>query len=44
MVYPVGKKYTPAPSAPGLKLVSTPEFKALFTAEDVELPSWVGGT
>lgn len=43
IVYPVVKKYMSAPSAPRLKLVSTPELKALFCVEDVKLPSWVNG-
>ncbi|XP_039170473.1 BRISC and BRCA1-A complex member 2 [Eucalyptus grandis] len=43
VVYPVGKKYVSAASAPRLKLVSTPELKALFSVDDVKLPSWVDG-
>lgn len=43
VIYPVGKKYGPTPSAPRLKLISTPELKALFSIEDVKLPSWVDG-
>ncbi|KAI6688358.1 hypothetical protein NL676_025186 [Syzygium grande] len=43
VVYPVGKKYASTASAPRLKLVSTPELKALFSVDDVKLPSWVDG-
>ncbi|QCD95585.1 BRCA1-A complex subunit BRE [Vigna unguiculata] len=43
VVYPVGRKYTSVPSAPRLKLVSSPELKALFSIDDVKLPSWVDG-
>lgn len=43
VIYPVGRKYMSAPSAPRLKLVSTPELKALFSIEDVKLPSWLDG-
>lgn len=43
VVYPVGRKYASAPSAPRLKLVSTPELKSLFSTEDVKLPSWLDG-
>ncbi|KAK3426141.1 hypothetical protein EUGRSUZ_F02661 [Eucalyptus grandis] len=43
VVYPVGKKYVSAASASRLKLVSTPELKALFSVDDVKLPSWVDG-
>lgn len=32
-----------APSAPRLKLVSSPELKALFSIDDVKLPPWVAG-
>lgn len=43
VVYPVGRKYVSAPSAPRLKLMSTPELKALFFVDDVKLPPWVDG-
>ncbi|KAG2372486.1 uncharacterized protein HKW66_Vig0206450 [Vigna angularis] len=43
VVYPVGRKYTSVPSAPRLKLVSSPELKAVFSIDDVKLPSWVDG-
>ncbi|KAK4778554.1 hypothetical protein SAY86_006082 [Trapa natans] len=42
-VYSVPKRYMSSPSAPRLKLVSTPELKTLFSVEDVKLPSWVSG-
>lgn len=32
-----------APSAPRLKLVSSPELKVLFPIEDVKLPPWLDG-
>nr|AFK45008.1 unknown [Lotus japonicus] len=43
VVYPVGRKYLSAPSAPRLKLVSTSELKALFSIDDVKLPPWLDG-
>ncbi|XP_038715428.1 BRISC and BRCA1-A complex member 2-like [Tripterygium wilfordii] len=43
VIYPVSRKYMTAPSAPRLKLMSTPELKALFSVDDVKLPSWVEG-
>ncbi|KAF7817648.1 BRCA1-A complex subunit BRE [Senna tora] len=43
VIYPVGRKYMSAPSAPRLKLVSTPELKDLFSIEDVKLPAWLDG-
>ncbi|WCJ35095.1 BRISC and BRCA1-A complex member 2 [Euphorbia peplus] len=43
VAYPVVKKYMSVPCAPRLKLISTPELKALFSADDVKLPSWVDG-
>lgn len=43
VIFPVGKKYGSTPSAPRLKLASTSELKALFSVEDVKLPSWVNG-
>ncbi|KAK6938965.1 BRCA1-A complex subunit BRE [Dillenia turbinata] len=42
VIFPVSRKLAPAP-APHLKLVSTPELKALFSIEDVKLPSWLDG-
>jgi len=43
VIYPVGRKYGSAPSAPRLKLVSTYELKAFFSIEDVKLPPWSDG-
>ncbi|XAR61651.1 hypothetical protein NMG60_11016130 [Bertholletia excelsa] len=43
VVFPVGRKYITAPSAPRLKLVSSPELKALFSIEDFRLPTWLDG-
>ncbi|KAE8690334.1 hypothetical protein F3Y22_tig00110895pilonHSYRG00094 [Hibiscus syriacus] len=43
VIYPVGKKYSSTPSPPRLKLMSTAELGALFSIEDVKLPSWLDG-
>uniref|UniRef100_A0A2P2LEQ1 BRISC and BRCA1-A complex member 2 n=1 Tax=Rhizophora mucronata TaxID=61149 RepID=A0A2P2LEQ1_RHIMU len=43
VVYPVGRKYVSAPSAPRLKLISTLELKSLFSIDDVKLPPWLDG-
>ncbi|KAK9755076.1 hypothetical protein RND81_01G000900 [Saponaria officinalis] len=43
VIYPIGRNYQTAPSAPRLKLVSTPELRSLFSVEDVKLPSWLDG-
>ncbi|PNX99412.1 hypothetical protein L195_g022677 [Trifolium pratense] len=43
VVYPVGRKYMSASSAPRLKLVSSFELKALYSVDDVKLPSWLDG-
>lgn len=43
VIFPVGRKYVSAPSAPRLKLVSSPELKVLFPIEDVKLPPWLDG-
>ncbi|KAM7259585.1 hypothetical protein ACFE04_015326 [Oxalis oulophora] len=43
VVYPVTRKYVPVPSAPRVKLIATPELKALFSVDDVKLPSWLDG-
>lgn len=43
VVYPVGRRYLSAPSAPRLKLVSSPELKSVFSIEDVKLPPWLDG-
>ncbi|XP_057518042.1 uncharacterized protein LOC130798969 [Amaranthus tricolor] len=40
VIYPIGRKYQ---SAPQLKLLSTPELRSLFSAEDIKLPTWSGG-
>ncbi|XP_057481147.1 uncharacterized protein LOC130768029 isoform X2 [Actinidia eriantha] len=42
-IFPVGRKYMSAPSAPRLKLVDSPELKALFSIEDFRLPPWLDG-
>uniref|UniRef100_A0A5B7B9N6 BRISC and BRCA1-A complex member 2 n=1 Tax=Davidia involucrata TaxID=16924 RepID=A0A5B7B9N6_DAVIN len=41
VIFPVGRKYSSAPSAPRLKLVASPELKALFSIEDLRLPPWL---
>jgi len=43
VIYPVGRKYAPATSAPRLKLMCTPELKALFSIDEVKLPAWLDG-
>ncbi|XP_074273456.1 uncharacterized protein LOC141597039 isoform X2 [Silene latifolia] len=43
VIYPIGRNYQTAPSAPRLKLVSTPELRSLFSVEDVKLPPWMDG-
>ncbi|KDP36917.1 hypothetical protein JCGZ_08208 [Jatropha curcas] len=43
VVYPVGRKYVSAPSAPRLKLMATSELKSLFSIDDVKLPPWLDG-
>lgn len=43
VVYPVNRKYLSAPSAPRLKLMSTPELKSIFSIDDVKLPTWLDG-
>ncbi|CAK7346187.1 unnamed protein product [Dovyalis caffra] len=43
VIYPVGRKYASASSAPRLKLMCTPELKVLFSIDDVKLPSWLDG-
>lgn len=43
VIYPVGRKYASTPSAPRLKLMSTPELRAMFSIDDVKLPSWLDG-
>lgn len=39
----MGRKFLSAAAPPRLKLVSSPELKALFSVEDFRLPSWVDG-
>lgn len=41
VVFPVGRKYSSVPSAPRLKLVSSPELNALISIDDVKLPPWL---
>lgn len=43
VIFPVGRKYMSASAAPRLKLVSSPELKALFSIEDFRLPAWLDG-
>ncbi|XP_047960849.1 BRISC and BRCA1-A complex member 2-like isoform X3 [Salvia hispanica] len=43
VIFPVGKKYSSVPSPPRLKLISSPELKALFSTEDLKLPTWMDG-
>ncbi|XP_061967133.1 uncharacterized protein LOC133690880 isoform X2 [Populus nigra] len=43
VIYPVGRKYAPATSAPRLKLMCAHELKALFSIDEVKLPAWLDG-
>ncbi|XP_072995338.1 uncharacterized protein [Typha latifolia] len=43
VVFPVSRSYSSIPPAPRIKLVSTSDLKALFSIEDVKLPSWLDG-
>jgi BRCA1-A complex subunit BRE len=43
VIFPISRKVTPVPSAPRLKLISTPDLKSLFAVEDVKLPPWLNG-
>ncbi|KAF9617340.1 hypothetical protein IFM89_035321, partial [Coptis chinensis] len=43
VIFPVSRKYSPAPSAPRLKLVCSSELKALFSIDDIKLPAWLDG-
>nr|DAD22391.1 TPA_asm: hypothetical protein HUJ06_023854 [Nelumbo nucifera] len=43
VVFPVSRKYSSAPCAPRVKLISSSEIKALFSTDDVRLPPWVDG-
>ncbi|XP_050364516.1 uncharacterized protein LOC126783148 [Argentina anserina] len=41
VIYPVEKKYVSTPPAPRLKLVATGDLKALFSIDDIKLPTWL---
>ncbi|MQL76381.1 hypothetical protein Taro_008778 [Colocasia esculenta] len=43
VVFPVSRKYSSAPTAPHIKLVSSPDLKTLLSVEDVKLPPWIDG-
>lgn len=43
VIYPVSRKYLAMASAPRLKLVSSPELKALFSIDEFRLPPWLEG-
>ncbi|XP_030950754.1 BRISC and BRCA1-A complex member 2 isoform X3 [Quercus lobata] len=43
VIYPVGRKYVSASSAPRLKLLSTSDLKSIFSIEDFKLPPWLDG-
>jgi BRCA1-A complex subunit BRE len=40
-IFPVSRSYSSVPSAPRLKLISTPEMKSFFSVDTVKLPAWV---
>ncbi|XP_077231298.1 BRCA1-A complex subunit BRE-like protein isoform X2 [Tasmannia lanceolata] len=40
VVFPVIRKYSSAPCAPRIKLVSSSELKMLFSVDDIKLPPW----
>ncbi|BAF20500.1 uncharacterized protein [Oryza sativa Japonica Group] len=42
-VFPISRSYSSVPSAPRLKLVSTPDLKSFFSVDDVKLPPWLDG-
>ncbi|KAE8768037.1 BRCA1-A complex subunit BRE [Hordeum vulgare] len=42
-IFPVSSSFLSVPSAPGLKLISTPDLKSLFSVDGVKLPAWVDG-
>ncbi|VAI78227.1 unnamed protein product [Triticum turgidum subsp. durum] len=42
-IFPVSSSYLSVPSAPGLKLTSTPDLKSFFSVDGVKLPAWVDG-
>ncbi|KAG2608520.1 hypothetical protein PVAP13_4NG325600 [Panicum virgatum] len=45
VIFPISRSssYSSVPSAPRLKLISTPDLKSLFSVEDVKLPPWSNG-
>lgn len=43
VIFPVGRNFLTTASAPRLKLVSSPELRALFSVEDFRLPPWLDG-
>ncbi|KAJ1261045.1 hypothetical protein BS78_10G278200 [Paspalum vaginatum] len=45
VIFPISRSsnYSSIPSAPRLKLISTPDLKSLFSVEDVKLPPWSNG-
>ncbi|CAN6220076.1 unnamed protein product, partial [Urochloa humidicola] len=45
VIFPISRSssYSSAPSAPRLKLSSTPDLKSLFSVDDVKLPQWLNG-
>ncbi|CAN6206678.1 unnamed protein product, partial [Urochloa humidicola] len=42
VIFPISRSssYSSVPSAPRLKLISTPDLKSLFSVDDVKLPQW----
>ncbi|CAM0909878.1 unnamed protein product [Alopecurus aequalis] len=42
-IFLVSRGYSSVPSAPRLKLISTPEMKSFFSVDAVKLPAWVDG-
>uniref|UniRef100_A0ACD5ZDL0 Uncharacterized protein n=1 Tax=Avena sativa TaxID=4498 RepID=A0ACD5ZDL0_AVESA len=42
-IFLVSRSYSSVPSAPRLKLISTPEMKSFFSVDAVKLPAWVDG-
>ncbi|KAF8772069.1 hypothetical protein HU200_006061 [Digitaria exilis] len=45
VIFPISRSssYSSVPSAPRLKLISTPDLKSLFSVEDEKLPPWSNG-
>ncbi|XP_066377606.1 uncharacterized protein [Miscanthus floridulus] len=45
VIFPISRSssYSSMPSAPRLKLISTPDLKSLLSVEDVKLPPWSNG-